>query len=281
MENQPLVLSEILDRPLSDDYFNLSERPLHCFSRNEIHTLRDLVSYENKNDLLKLRNFGKKSLVELDELLLRLGLSWGMKFEDGKSDVEACITFEKDIYVEQKENLKSWVKVFESLSRLSKELPQKNNWRSLRIVQNETLLGNLTSKEIEEEGPDLSDGMYVDDHGDIFFMVSCGEVCEGYYEMDFYFRDNSCYIERSCGMNYQGINQFTKKFRELFEKEGVSSIKTLDGKNLELDETSNEAILYSEVSLNDGILILSHWVDMIRSSGMHQEKPKICFDKKS
>lgn len=198
-----------------------------------------------------------------------------------KNSPKVTSLFSEDELVQQKENMTAWVKVFEDLNRLSKELPQKYNWRSLRVVQNEILLGGLKSKEIENRGFDLDDEMYREDHGDIFFMVLCGEICDGWHEIDFYFRDNSCYIDRGCGMHYQGISQFTKKFRELFKKEGVSSIKTIDGKNLELDEDGNEAILYAEISLSDGILILSHWVDMISSSGMHKEKPKICFDKKS
>jgi hypothetical protein len=198
-----------------------------------------------------------------------------------KNSPEVTSLFSEDELVQQKENMKAWVKVFESLNRLSKELPPNNSWRSLRVVQNEILLGDLKSKEIEEEGPDLSDGMYVEDHGDIFFMVSCGEVCEGYYEMDFYFRENSCYIDRMHGMHYQEENHFTNKLKELIQKEKISSLKTLEGDTLKVNEDAWSTTLSAQVSLNDGILILSHWVDMIRSSGMHQEKHKICFDKKS
>ncbi len=55
----------------------LSVRALNCLKSAEVVTLGDLVKY-NKNDLLKFRNFGRKSLTELDELLANLNLSFGM-----------------------------------------------------------------------------------------------------------------------------------------------------------------------------------------------------------
>jgi DNA-directed RNA polymerase subunit alpha len=55
---------------------NLSVRALNCLKTAEVDTLGDLVRF-NKTDLLKFRNFGKKSLTELDELLERLNLSFG------------------------------------------------------------------------------------------------------------------------------------------------------------------------------------------------------------
>lgn len=55
----------------------LSVRALNCLKAAEIETLGQLVSHE-KYDLLKWRNFGKKSLTELDELITEKGLRWGM-----------------------------------------------------------------------------------------------------------------------------------------------------------------------------------------------------------
>ena len=56
---------------------DLSVRALNCLKAAEVETLGDLVKF-NKNDLLKFRNFGKKSLTELDELLEGMNLSFGM-----------------------------------------------------------------------------------------------------------------------------------------------------------------------------------------------------------
>ena len=55
---------------------NLSVRALNCLKAADVETLGDLVQY-NKTDLLKFRNFGKKSLSELDDLLESLNLSFG------------------------------------------------------------------------------------------------------------------------------------------------------------------------------------------------------------
>ena len=55
---------------------NLSVRALNCLKAADVDTLGDLVQY-NKADLLKFRNFGKKSLSELDDLLESLNLSFG------------------------------------------------------------------------------------------------------------------------------------------------------------------------------------------------------------
>jgi DNA-directed RNA polymerase subunit alpha len=51
----------------------------------DVETLGELVRYQ-KNDLLKFRNFGKKSLTELDELLERLSLNFGMDISKYKLD---------------------------------------------------------------------------------------------------------------------------------------------------------------------------------------------------
>ncbi|MEG2755301.1 MAG: DNA-directed RNA polymerase subunit alpha C-terminal domain-containing protein, partial [Mucinivorans sp.] len=56
---------------------DLSVRALNCLKAAEVETLGELVRY-HRNDLLKFRNFGKKSLSELDELLERKELTFGM-----------------------------------------------------------------------------------------------------------------------------------------------------------------------------------------------------------
>ncbi len=65
----------------------LSVRALNCLKSADVSTLGDLVRY-NKSDLLKFRNFGKKSLTELDELLEQLNLSFGMDTSKYKLDKE-------------------------------------------------------------------------------------------------------------------------------------------------------------------------------------------------
>ncbi|MBR1881623.1 MAG: DNA-directed RNA polymerase subunit alpha [Muribaculaceae bacterium] len=64
---------------------DLSVRALNCLKSAEVETLGQLVVF-NKTDLLKFRNFGKKSLSELEELLSNLGLSFGMDISKYKLD---------------------------------------------------------------------------------------------------------------------------------------------------------------------------------------------------
>lgn len=66
---------------------DLSVRALNCLKAADVDTLGDLVSF-NKNDLLKFRNFGKKSLTELDELVESKGLTFGMNVASYKLDKE-------------------------------------------------------------------------------------------------------------------------------------------------------------------------------------------------
>jgi DNA-directed RNA polymerase subunit alpha len=66
---------------------NLSVRALNCLKSADVVTVGDLVSY-NKNDLLKFRNFGKKSLTELEDLLVGIDLSFGMDISKFKLDKE-------------------------------------------------------------------------------------------------------------------------------------------------------------------------------------------------
>ncbi len=66
---------------------DLSVRALNCLKSADVDTLGELVVY-NKNDLLKFRNFGKKSLTEIEELLENRGLSFGMDVTKYKLDKE-------------------------------------------------------------------------------------------------------------------------------------------------------------------------------------------------
>lgn len=70
-----LHMRQLLSTKLSD--MDLSVRALNCLKSAEVDTLGDLVTF-NKNDLLKFRNFGKKSLSELEQLVESKGLSFGM-----------------------------------------------------------------------------------------------------------------------------------------------------------------------------------------------------------
>ncbi len=74
-DEEVLHMRQLLKTKLID--LDLSVRALNCLKAAEVETLGDLVRF-NKNDLLKFRNFGKKSLTELDELLDSMSLSFGM-----------------------------------------------------------------------------------------------------------------------------------------------------------------------------------------------------------
>ncbi|MBP3535266.1 MAG: DNA-directed RNA polymerase subunit alpha [Muribaculaceae bacterium] len=84
-DEEVLKMRQLLKSKLVD--MELSVRALNCLKSAEVETLGDLVKY-NKNDLLKFRNFGKKSLTELDDLLARLNLSFGMDIAKYKLDKE-------------------------------------------------------------------------------------------------------------------------------------------------------------------------------------------------
>ena len=73
-DEEILHMRQLLKTRLVD--MNLSVRALNCLKAADVDTLGDLVQY-NKTDLLKFRNFGKKSLSELDDLLEGLNLSFG------------------------------------------------------------------------------------------------------------------------------------------------------------------------------------------------------------
>jgi DNA-directed RNA polymerase subunit alpha len=84
-DEEVLHMRQLLKTKLVD--LDLSVRALNCLKAADVDTLGDLVTY-NRNDLLKFRNFGKKSLTELDDLLDNMGLSFGMDISKYKLDKE-------------------------------------------------------------------------------------------------------------------------------------------------------------------------------------------------
>ncbi len=82
-DEESLHMRQLLKTKLID--MDLSVRALNCLKAAEVETLGDLVSF-NKNDLMKFRNFGKKSLTELDELVHVKGLQFGMDLSKYKLD---------------------------------------------------------------------------------------------------------------------------------------------------------------------------------------------------
>lgn len=84
-DEEVLHMRQLLKTKLVD--LDLSVRALNCLKAAEVETLGDLVKF-NKNDLLKFRNFGKKSLTELDELLVSMNLNFGMDITKFKLDKE-------------------------------------------------------------------------------------------------------------------------------------------------------------------------------------------------
>ena len=82
-DEESLHMRQLLKTKLID--MDLSVRALNCLKAAEVDTLGDLVSF-NKNDLMKFRNFGKKSLTDLEELVNVKGLSFGMDLSKYKLD---------------------------------------------------------------------------------------------------------------------------------------------------------------------------------------------------
>ena len=98
------ITLEVEEKPITDDFdeellrmrqllktrladMDLSVRALNCLKAAELETLGELVKF-TRNDLLKFRNFGKKSLTELDALLDKHKLSFGMDISKYKVDKE-------------------------------------------------------------------------------------------------------------------------------------------------------------------------------------------------
>ncbi len=84
-DESSLHTRQLLKTKLVD--LDLSVRALNCLKAADVETLGDLVQF-NKNDLLKFRNFGKKSLTELEELVKTKGLEFGMNISKYKLDKE-------------------------------------------------------------------------------------------------------------------------------------------------------------------------------------------------
>ena len=82
-DEESLHMRQLIKTKLID--MDLSVRALNCLKAAEVDTLGDLVSF-NKNDLMKFRNFGKKSLTELEELVILKGLTFGMDLSKYKLD---------------------------------------------------------------------------------------------------------------------------------------------------------------------------------------------------
>ena len=82
-DENTLHIRQLLKTKLVD--LDLSVRALNCLKAADVETLGELVAY-NRNDLLKFRNFGKKSLAELDELVDTKGLEFGMNTAKYKLD---------------------------------------------------------------------------------------------------------------------------------------------------------------------------------------------------
>ena len=82
-DEESLHMRQLLKTKLID--MDLSVRALNCLKAAEVDTLGDLVSF-NKSDLMKFRNFGKKSLTELEDLVVSKGLSFGMDLSKYKLD---------------------------------------------------------------------------------------------------------------------------------------------------------------------------------------------------
>ena len=82
-DEEVLHMRQLLKTKLVD--LDLSVRALNCLKAADVDSLGDLVQY-NRNDLLKFRNFGKKSLTELDDLLNGMNLNFGMDIAKYKLD---------------------------------------------------------------------------------------------------------------------------------------------------------------------------------------------------
>ena len=84
-DEEALHMRQLLKTKLVD--MDLSVRALNCLKAAEVETLGELVSY-TKGDLMKFRNFGKKSLTELEDLVFTKGLNFGMDISKYKLDAE-------------------------------------------------------------------------------------------------------------------------------------------------------------------------------------------------
>ena len=72
-------MNEVLNRSVEE--LELSVRSYNCLKNANIQTIRELVQ-KSENEMLKTKNFGRKSLNEIKEILVKMGLSLGMKFDE-------------------------------------------------------------------------------------------------------------------------------------------------------------------------------------------------------
>ncbi len=85
MDEHILHMRELLKTSLED--LDLSVRAYNCLKAAKINSLGEVVKFD-MHELLKFRNFGKKSLVEIEELLQTKGLTFGMDLSKYKLDEE-------------------------------------------------------------------------------------------------------------------------------------------------------------------------------------------------
>jgi DNA-directed RNA polymerase subunit alpha len=83
----PTVVNENLDR--SVDELELSVRSYNCLKNANIKTIRDLVQ-RSEPEMLKTKNFGRKSLNEIKDILTSMGLALGMKLDEHGQIVQAA-----------------------------------------------------------------------------------------------------------------------------------------------------------------------------------------------
>src|ERR671929_3479 len=87
IERPPLPRNENLDR--SVDELELSVRSYNCLKNANIKTIRDLVQ-RSENEMLKTKNFGRKSLNEIKDILTSMGLGLGMRLDEHGQVVQAA-----------------------------------------------------------------------------------------------------------------------------------------------------------------------------------------------
>jgi len=80
VDEEKIQRDKYLSKPVAE--LELSVRSANCLEASEITTIRDLVVH-TEQEMLKQRNFGKKSLIEIREILTEMGLHLGMDLDDG------------------------------------------------------------------------------------------------------------------------------------------------------------------------------------------------------
>ena len=128
-DEEVLHMRQLLKTKLTDASLNLSVRALNCLKAADVETLGDLVQY-NKTDLLKFRNFGKKSLSELDDLLESLNLHKRItttlaKAKALKKYVEPLITRSKNDTTNSRRVVFRYLQDKDAVTELFKEISVK------------------------------------------------------------------------------------------------------------------------------------------------------------